>query len=330
MKHILTANLNGLSLQQEEHVDISVGTRPSSGAATSEVPQHSRQVVGRLTGGMTLLCPRRARSGPPSGGRSAFTLVEVVVIVALLAFLGCLLVPALSRTQPSSQTLQCQNNLRQLQRAHTMYGTDNLRLISNPGGTSIANNIWAPGWQDWNVGIPAGANTNAALLTSSIFSPYYGGSAGVLKCPEDKVPGVTGPRIRSISMNGFVGGTTMKDVYGYTTYLMYQKESDFTRPGPAKTWVFLDEHPDSINDGLFGMHMPSSTVWPTYSTWDDMPASYHNGACGFSFADGHTEVRKWVDDNTKAPILKVNPSSGTGRTSPKDNAWMDARSSAPL
>ena len=56
-------------------------------------------------------------------------------------------------------------------------------------------------------------------------------------------------------------------------------------PGPAQTWVFLDEHPDSINDaGFFN---------PKGYQWVDMPATYHNGACGFAFADGHSEIHKW-------------------------------------
>jgi prepilin-type processing-associated H-X9-DG protein len=266
----------------------------------------------------------------PDRGQGAFTLVELVVIVAVVAFLGCLLVPALGRTRPGSQTFQCQNNLRQLQRAHTMYGTDNTRLIPNAGALSTGSTNWAPGWQDWNAGQPLGANTNAALLTNSPFAPYYGRVPGLFKCPADKVPSTIGPRLRSISMNGFIGGTTMKDAYGYNTYLIYQKESDFTRPGPARTWVFLDEHPDSINDELFGTHMPSFMSWPSYASWDDVPASYHNGACGISFADGHTEAHKWLDAATKAPVLKANPCGAVGRTSPNDSTWLVARTSAPL
>jgi prepilin-type processing-associated H-X9-DG protein len=129
-------------------------------------------------------------------------------------------------------------------------------------------------------------------------------------------------------MNGFVGGTTMRDVYGYANYRIYLKETDFTRP--TLTWVFMDEHPDSINDGLFGMHMPAVASWPrTASTWDDVPASYHNGACGLSFADGHAEIHRWLDNNTKAPIKKTSPSTSTGLTSARDQPWLAERSSSP-
>jgi len=76
--------------------------------------------------------------------------------------------------------------------------------------------------------------------------------------------------------------------------------------------------------------MPPPALWPQPAMWDDTPASYHNGACGFSFADGHGEIKKWVDQNTKAPILKQNPSSATYLTSIHDNSWMSARTSAPI
>jgi prepilin-type processing-associated H-X9-DG protein len=115
---------------------------------------------------------------------------------------------------------------------------------------------------------------------------------------------------------------------------MYLKESEFVRPGASMLWVFVDEHPDSINDGLFGMHMPASTSWPAAAAWDDVPASYHNGACGFSFADGHGEIHKWLDAQTKPPIRQKSPAqgvnSGVGAISLRDSRWMVERTSAPL
>src|SRR5690606_1774889 len=97
-------------------------------------------------------------------------------------------------------------------------------------------------------------------------------------------------------------------------------------------WVFMDEHPDSINDGLFAVRMPSRNVWGTasgHAAWDDVPASYHNGAGGLSYADGHAEIRKWVDANTRAPITKANPSTSTLKTSQRDHAWLNQQTTAP-
>jgi len=266
----------------------------------------------------------------------AFTLIELLVVIAIIAILAAMLLPALSKAKTKAEGISCINNEKQLMLAFAMYSTDTGKLVANPGGGTSpilgSDGVypsWVVGWLDWNFGIPAGSNTNMPYLLQTIFGPYTAKTAGVYKCPADKIPSTVGPRVRSITMNGFIGGTTEKDIYGYTTYRMFLKETDLTAPGPAKTWVFVDEHPDSINDGLFGMHMPSTAAWPASTTWEDVPASYHNGACGFSFADGHAEIHKWRDGNTLAPIIKTHPSSATGKTSPNDSAWIIERTTAP-
>jgi len=265
----------------------------------------------------------------------AFTLIELLVVIAIIAILAAMLLPALAKARAKAEAISCLNNLKQQSLAFNLYNSDNAKLPQNPGGGTADLNSWCTGWLNWGAGVNF-ANTNLAFLQAGALGPYNSKSLGVYKCPADKIPGTTGPRVRSISMNGFVGGTTERDVYGYTTYRMFLKESEFVRPGPAMTWVFVDEHPDSINDELFGMNMPASTAWPSAAAWDDVPASYHNNACGFSFADGHGELKKWLDPQSLPPIRKSNGAGGAGTgagwtyTSPRDNAWMVARTTAPL
>jgi prepilin-type processing-associated H-X9-DG protein len=253
-----------------------------------------------------------------------------------------MLVPALARTAVRNPALQCMNNLQQLQRASAMYAADNSgKLAANLGSFTYSYNAWCTGVLDWNSGVGAGSlgetvssNLNTNYLLKSELGPYTGSRASVYKCPADKVPSAIGPRVRSYSMNGFAGGTAEQTIYGYTAYRAFLKDSDFTTPGAAKTFVFIDEHPDSINDCLFALKMAAATLWPSYTTWDDLPASSHNGACALSFADGHVEVKKWQDPQTLVPIQKTNPAgvpgvNGYGATSFHDNAWMAARTTAP-
>lgn len=292
---------------------------------------------------------QEAAWGPRQGvGRrpSAFTLIELLVIVSVLALWTCLLTPALTHTRPNSQALQCSNNLRQLATACQMYAADNNgTLVLNPGGSpplptpdGFYQN-WVTGWLDWASGsvFPqvAGSNTNLAYLLQTPLGVYTANDPSIYKCPADKMPGNNGPRVRSYSMNGFVGGRFMTAPTGvagsgiYPFYRSYVKEADITVPGPSKLWVIVGEHPDSINDGFFLMRMPSVLSWPRATTWCDVPASAHNGACGISFADGHVEIHKWQDATTKVPVLKLNPCSAYGRTSVNDSAWLVARTSAP-
>jgi prepilin-type processing-associated H-X9-DG protein len=108
--------------------------------------------------------------------------------------------------------------------------------------------------------------------------------------------------------------------------------SDMTAPGPSMTWVLVDENPVSINDGFFCPDFRTYNIAnPASSTLSlpDAPASYHNGACGFSFADGHSEIHKWTDPRTKAkdPTAENHNSGPLGKN--RDIFWLLQRSTAP-
>jgi prepilin-type processing-associated H-X9-DG protein len=246
-------------------------------------------------------------AGPPG---TAFTLIELLVVIGTITVLAAMLLPALAGARADSKAAQCQNNLRELTRGWIMYSSDYEEvLMSNDtaGGSSWCGSSY----MDWGT---AGNNTNTAALLDGAMGLYVK-SAALFKCPADNYmkPGVTpGPRVRSISMNGVLGNSagTVQGIspggryyYGSGGNLGGARiMSDLAVPGPASVFVIVDEHPDSINSGVFSFD-PGYVA--TGERWRDLPASYHEGGCGISFADGHSEIHPWLEHGQAGPLKRT-------------------------
>ena len=287
-------------------------------------------------------------------GASGFTLVELAVVIATVAVLVALLLPALAGTKPNTQAFQCLENQRQLILAWQMYSQDNSDILPPndfPYEAHVARDGTIRNWVFGTMylitdaidspGLGQGIQVNPALTSLAL----YNTNPATYKCPADTSLMQGLPRQRSVSMNCAIGtrwwsaglgtgapapsgppGSAIGGgwlVYPYndsqTTYRTYGKITQMTKPGPSMIWIIMDENPLTINDACLQMCMQPYLI--------DFPGNYHNGAAGISFADGHAETHRWLD------VFAHPPGSGGIGDPPnspnsQDLAWIQPRTSA--
>ncbi len=216
--------------------------------------------------------------------RQAFTLLELLLVIAIIAVLAALLLPALSVAKSKGQRTSCANNFAQLALASQMYTADNDgKLVENMPLDRGGTNMWMLG--DVTSTIDA---TNQALVKQSKFFPYTS-QLGAYRCPADPSRSGGLPRVRSYSMNGWMGSRYMETNGAAGGYRTFVRESELAAAGPALIWTLIDEHETSIDDAFFLVTMNDSKPFSSY------PTGRHNRSYLAAFGDGHVETCKLHD-----------------------------------
>jgi prepilin-type N-terminal cleavage/methylation domain-containing protein/prepilin-type processing-associated H-X9-DG protein len=276
----------------------------------------------------------------PCKARGGFSLIELLVVIAIVGILAALLLPSLNKAKQKAHGIYCMNNHRSLMLAWRMYADDNDDQITYaseyPWWPDSYSRSWVTGTLDMNPNNRSNWDPEQDIKKSPLWA-YCGNNLSIWRCPADDskvvVEGEAKPRVRSMSMNIYLGG--WGGSYGGWGYeisrcKLYMKLSDIVDPTPSQMFVLLDMREDSIDMGNLCVNMSGWREDPNQYRFWDLPGIYHNGASGFSFADGHSEIKKWRHPDTTPPLVR----SGFVRDvfmSPNnpDIEWLQERATRP-
>jgi prepilin-type N-terminal cleavage/methylation domain-containing protein/prepilin-type processing-associated H-X9-DG protein len=298
---------------------------------------------------------------------SAFTLVELIVVIGIIAVLAALLLPAHTKTKEKGQALRCLGNNKQLNLALAMYAADNQESLPPNGDDDLDGTYWFPGNEQITIDA---FNPTQITNRANLLGRYVGATdSSVYRCPGDTRQGILPgggapvPLVRSFSLNLAVGTSAGSDFYpngvpvyasgligvsqiqpGQQPFNTFGKLTDNYAPGPANVFTFMDEDQYSVNFGSFlvtmfstgssvaGMNKPTQMM--------DWPCSAHGGVASVSFLDGHAELHKWLDGRTQnvqhknGTLLGYAGSGSNSQPTPMtpdnpDILWLQSKTTAP-
>ncbi len=235
------------------------------------------------------------------------------MVIAIIAILAGLLLPALGVAKAKAKTIACLNHLKQAGVAAQMYLGDNSGvLVPNLDIARVMtnSNVWVSGsMKEPNLA------TNTTLLRQGKLFPYAS-QVGLFHCPADNsmsVEGVSirGQRVRSYAMNSWIGGRSMDGaVTGRNSFRTFVKDAEFGAGGTAMLWLMADEHEVTIDDGYFLVTMDDSQPFASF------PAMRHQRGFTLNFVDGHAEHWKLRDPTT------IVSAQGYSQVSSRNADWL--------